>query len=464
MTRTQCTSRRPLRRWLAGLMKNVMPNLMAALLGTAGLVAGASAQTVVAMGGALKFDNHEVWSRIVQEAGGQGAKLVVLPTAAGNPVRSGQQIAEALKRHGAEVVVVPAAPRWPGQDAAAVARDPRWVQEVASARGVVFSGGAQELITGTLQPGGQPTPMLEAVWSVFRRGGVVAGTSAGAAIMSETMFRDAQDVLKVLRGQLRQGQEWDRGLGFVGPDLFIDQHFLKRGRLGRLLPLMMARGHRLGLGVEENSAAVIRGDSVEVLGARGVLWVDLRQATQQPGLPAFNVQGAVLSYLERGDQMNWRTGEVQVAADKRQGPALDPAADDYKPSFASAPFYMDMLGDNQVVHAMAHLMDSPERAVRGLAYSPQAQAGQDAALGFEFRLYKRPGARAWFTGSRGGEDYTVVQVGLDVTPVALPVPLYQPLQPLQPGGRAGGQAGGQAGAPAQAPEGRLPAPAPSPRP
>ena len=76
MTRTQCTSRRPLRRWLAGLMKNVMPNLMAALLGTAGLVAGASAQTVVAMGGALKFDNHEVWSRIVQEAGGQGAKQI----------------------------------------------------------------------------------------------------------------------------------------------------------------------------------------------------------------------------------------------------------------------------------------------------------------------------------------------------------------------------------------------------
>jgi cyanophycinase len=105
---------------------------------------------------------------------------------------------------------------------------------------------------------------------------------------------------------------------------------------------------------------------------------------------------------------------------------------------------------------MAHLMDSPERAVRGLAYSPQAQAGQDAALGFEFRLYKRPGARAWFTGSRGGEDYTVVQVGLDVTPVALPVPLYQPLHPLPPGGRAGG--------PAQAPEGRLPAPAPSARP
>lgn len=416
------TVRRPLRRWLAGLL--------AGLLGTAGLVAGASAQTVVAMGGALQFDNHEVWSRIVQEAGGPGAKVVVLPTAAGNPVRSGQQIAQALKRHGAEVVVVPAAPKWPGQDAAAVARDPRWVQEVAGARGVVFSGGAQELITATLQPGGQPTPLLEAVWSVFRRGGVVAGTSAGAAIMSATMFRDAQDVLKVLRGQLREGQEWDRGLGFVGPDLFIDQHFLKRGRLGRLLPLMAARGYRLGLGVEENSAAVIRGDMLEVLGARGVLWVDLRQATQQTALPAFNLQGAVLSYLERGDQMNWRTGEVQVAADKRQGPALDPAADDYKPTFASAPFYMDMLGDNQVVHAMAHLMDSPEPAVRGLAYSPKAQPGQDAALGFEFRLYKRPGARAWFTGARGGEDYTVVQVGLDVTPVAMPVPLYQPLKPV----------------------------------
>ena len=75
--------------------------------------------------------------------------------------------------------------------------------------------------------------------------------------MSTTMFRDAPDPLMVLKGQLRDGREFDQGLGFVGPDLFVDQHFLKRGRIGRMLPLMVAKGYKLGVGIEENSAIVL---------------------------------------------------------------------------------------------------------------------------------------------------------------------------------------------------------------
>ncbi|MDP1051798.1 hypothetical protein, partial [Klebsiella quasipneumoniae] len=77
---------------------------------------------------------------------------------------------------------------------------------------------------------------------VFDRGGVIAGTSAGAAIMSRMMFRDPPDNLQILKGQWRERRDFDRGLGFVGPELFVDQHFLKRGRFGRMIPLMMAKG------------------------------------------------------------------------------------------------------------------------------------------------------------------------------------------------------------------------------
>jgi cyanophycinase len=90
--------------------------------------------------------------------------------------------------------------------------------------------------------------------------------------MSSVMFRDAPSVIGVMKGQLRDGKEVDRGLGFVGSNLFVDQHFLKRGRFGRMIPLMLAKGYKLGLGVDENSAAIVHGDDIEVIGAKGRCW------------------------------------------------------------------------------------------------------------------------------------------------------------------------------------------------
>ncbi|MEG6783495.1 hypothetical protein V2A39_31555, partial [Pseudomonas aeruginosa] len=79
-------------------------------------------------------------------------------------------------------------------------------------------------------------PMLDAIWEVYRKGGVVAGTSAGAAIMSAVMVRDGPSIIDILKGRFADGKQIGRGLGFVGPKLFVDQHFLKRGRFGRMIP------------------------------------------------------------------------------------------------------------------------------------------------------------------------------------------------------------------------------------
>jgi len=416
--------------------------LLASLLASAGLFAApshAQAQpatdaaprgTAIVIGGALKVDNDAVWKRIVEEAGGPGARFAVFATAAANPARSAQQIVDALQRHGALAEPIPVAPRLAGSDVAAAVRDPALLAKVAAAQGVFFSGGAQELIVDSLQPGGQPTPMLEAIWSLYRRGGVVAGTSAGAAIMSSTMFRDAQDSLKVLKGQMRRGQELDRGLGFVGPKLFVDQHFLKRGRIGRLLPLMQAEGYQLGLGVEENSAAIVKGEEIEVIGARGVLLVDLSQASHDARLPAFNIRRARLSYLERGDRHHLGSGESTPSAAKRAGLRIDPRAPDFKPFFKNQPFYMDMLGDNTIALAMAQLIDSPHQELLGLAFDGGDRPGTAPSdLGFEFRLHKGPDSLAWFTGALGGEDYSVFRLYLDVQPVQIQRPLYRAMTP-----------------------------------
>lgn len=413
----RCSSWAPLRhraRWALGA---------ALLLGST----LAQAQTAVVIGGALKFDNDSVWQRVVDEAGGPQARFVVFGTAAANPARSAAQIVEALNRRGAKAEALAITPQLPADQLAAALRDPVLLDKVRSARGVFFSGGAQEHITATFQPGGKPTPMLDAIWDVYRRGGVVAGTSAGAAIMSRVMFRDAQDVMEVLGGQLRPGREIDQGLGFVGPDLFIDQHFLKRGRIGRMLPLMVAQGLRVGLGIEENSAAVIKGHQAEVIGARGALFVDLRDARTDSTLGAFNLQNARLSYLERGDRIDLKTGVVTASEAKRSSSPIDPAASDFKPYFKNEPFYPDILGDNTIAQAMAQLLDSPASELRGLAARLGPQGEVRGQPGFEFRLYKGPGTRGWFTGAFGGEDYTVVNVHLDVRPVRVNSPLYVPI-------------------------------------
>jgi len=385
----------------------------------------------VPIGGALKYSNTEVWSRLVQLSGGIGSNWVVLPTAAGRPQRVSVGIANALMREGAQVEVLPVAPDWPDVDLAQAVRDPRLVAQVRSAQGVFFSGGAQQRITSTLSPDGASTPLLDAIRALQRRGGVVAGTSAGAAVMSEMMIRDAQDNLRVLKTGARMGREIDHGLGFVGDRLFIDQHFLKRGRIGRMIPVMWQQGLRLGLGIDENTAAIIEGHEIEVIGGKGALLVDLSDATHDPSLPAFNLRGARLSYLDRGDRHDLSTGITTPSPQKLTEPAIDAGSPDFKPYHQRAPFYTDMLGDTTIVNAMGNLIDNRDSELYGLAFDGRAlrQAGNDgdAALGFEFRLYRGADSRGWYTGAFGGEDYTIVNLYLDITPVRMGRPFYRPL-------------------------------------
>ena len=389
------------------------------------------AGTVIVIGGALKPGSDAVWQRIVDEAGGAGAPIAVFATAAAEPERSAAQILGALARCGAQAELIPVAPHLEGVDLQAALNDPALIARVAGSRAVFFSGGAQELIVDTLQPAGRPTAMLGAIRAVFEAGGVIAGTSAGAAVMSRLMFRDAMDNLAVLKGQWRAGQEYDRGFGFVGPELLIDQHFLRRGRIGRMLPARHALGYRLGLGVDENAAVVIQGSKLEVIGGSGAVLVDLGGASSDATLPAFNLRGACLSYLDHGDCHDLATGVTAPAPHKLDQPPIDPAAPGFQPGLQSDRYFLDILGDGCILGAMAQLLDGPAPEVRGLAYRANPRPGDPAPdLGFEFRLHRGPGLVGWCSATSGGEDYTVLQARVDVVPVRVANPLFTPLAAL----------------------------------
>ncbi|MCE4535650.1 cyanophycinase [Pelomonas sp. P7] len=395
------------------------------------MISNAPTGTVVLIGGALQAGSDAVWQRIVDEAGGPGAPIAVFPTAAHDPERIGAHIVAALNRCGARAEAVPVAPHLEGVDLQARLHDPDLVARVAASRAVFFSGGAQELIVDTLQPGGRATAMLQAISAVFEAGGVIAGTSAGAAVMSRLMFRDAMDNLAVLKGQWRAGHEYDQGLAFVSPDLLVDQHFLKRGRIGRLLPAMRALGYRHGLGVDENAAVVIKGAALEVIGGSGAVLVDLAEASADAELPAFNLRGARLSYLDAGDRHDLASGVTTPSQRKLQGRRVDPAAAGFTPGLPSDRYFLDILGDGCILGAMTQLLDGPAAEVRGLAFRANPRAGDPAPeLGFEFQLRRGPGLVGWQAQAVGSDDYTVLGVELDVVPVRVANPLFTPLAAL----------------------------------
>jgi cyanophycinase len=407
-------------------------SVLAWLLLALGSASASAAGTVVAIGGALRDDNHAVWSKLVALAGGASARYVVFGTASGDPVQSAGRVVALLESHGAQAEALPVAPKLPGIDLQQAVRDPEVIARVNAANGVFFTGGAQERIVDALQPGGQPTPLLEAIRGVLDRGGVIAGTSAGAAVMSHVMFRDAPDLLAVMKGTLRDGKEVDRGLGFAVPGLLVDQHFLRRGRLGRMLPMMQSRGLATGIGVEENSAAILRGHDVEIVGEGGALFVDLRDAASDAKRGAFNLAGVRLTFLGDGDRLDLRTRALTPSAAKLAGTRIDPRATGFEPSLEDPPFLLDVLGEGAVLRAMSFVLDGPTAEIRGLAYDARPTASAPRDLGFEFRFYRGPDTVGWYADVQGDDAYTIVNVRLDVAPVKVAQPLYKPLQNPQP--------------------------------
>lgn len=371
--------------------------------------------SLVIVGGALRADNAAVWERIVKLAGGKGARIAVFASASAYPQESGKANVGLLDRYGADAFFVPIAVKLKGVDYQAAADDPALAAQLRAAGGAYFAGGDQERITRALRrPDGSNTLVLDALWDMYRGGGVIAGSSAGAAIMSSTMFGEPKPVLATLKLGVAEGREIAPGLGFIGDDVFVDQHLLVRGRFARMLPAMLKKGYKLGLGIDENTAMVVDAKrDVEVVGYKGALLIDLAAASAQGG--AFNVSNVRLSYLDNGDRFNIASHAFTPAPDKAEG-KLDHA----KPYYREPLFAADILGNSTVVDLMGKLIDSDQREAIGLTLgSPQ---GVQPDLGFEFRFSRTADSVGYMSAAT--ESYSVYNLRLDIRPILIRRPLY----------------------------------------
>ncbi|MFJ1469704.1 cyanophycinase [Massilia orientalis] len=378
--------------------------------------AGPPKGSLVIIGGGLRVNNAEVWEKIVALAGGKGARIAVLPTAAQTPAKEAQLTVDALNRYGARAFVVPVAPMLAGTDVRKAADDPALAEAIRKAGGAFFTGGDQARITGSLRRAdGSNTAVLDALWALYRRGGVIAGTSAGAAIMSSTMFYDPPlEVMPVLKNGVADGKDVAPGLGFIGDDVFVDQHLLARGRFGRMLPAMLAKGYTLGLGIDENTAAVVGpAHDVTVIGYRGALVLDLAGATTDKSKPGFNIANARISYLDSGDRFNLATRAYAP------GPGKEPVDWQYVEHRAPI-FYTDILGNTAVADLLEKLVDSDLQRAVGVAF--EGPDSQSPDRGFEFTFTRVPDTAAFVTNRE--DAYSIYRIRMDVRPVRVHQPFY----------------------------------------
>jgi len=131
----------------------------------------------------------------------------------------------------------------------------------------------------------------------YQHGAIVGGTSAGAAIMSAAMITGEADLQSITAGKT----EIADGLG-LWPEVIVDQHFLKRQRMNRLISAVLDRRTLVGVGIDESTAVIVHGASFDVIGKSSVVVIDPRGATidpVQPGTPDTG-RGLGLTVLRAG--------------------------------------------------------------------------------------------------------------------------------------------------------------------
>ena len=198
--------------------------------------------------------------KVAKLAGGKDGRITVLTAATDYPSEVGKEYQYHFHRLG--VPNVEALHIETREDADDLDR----IQRMEDSSCVFFTGGDQLKITGLI--GGTKTENF--LRESFSNGLVIAGTSAGASVMSETMITSGEDDEAPKRCTVKMAP----GLGLI-TGVVLDQHFAQRGRIGRLLAAVSQNPRVLGIGLDEDTAIIVRPDqSFEVIGSNAVTILD----------------------------------------------------------------------------------------------------------------------------------------------------------------------------------------------
>jgi cyanophycinase len=229
-----------------------------------------SGSLVIVGGGGLP---DAIRARFLELAGGKNARLVIIPTASEKADSS-----QLLKGY----------TFWRAQDVASVeflhtrdrkqADESSFVKPLTKATGVWLTGGDQARLLAAYHG----TLVQKELQNLLARGGVIGGTSAGASAMSAIMILGGNPAAQV-----------GDGFGLL-PEVVIDQHFQNRNRMNRLLGVLAKYPQCFGLGIDEQTAVIIKGHTLTVVGNANV-----RLCPPHPGQDLSSYQ-----VLKAGDQVD----------------------------------------------------------------------------------------------------------------------------------------------------------------
>ena len=241
-------------------MKKVMPVLIIVIVAfiiAPAIISSASNQDIQPApklfigGGSLPETMYEEFLKLT----GPDAKLVVIPTASSNDIDV-EEIQNTWHSRGfPNITVLHTNDR-------EVASSTEFTEPLRTATAVWFSGGSQNRIADAYIG----TPVEKELYQLLQRGGVIGGSSAGAAIQSRVM----------IKGWEGEGTEPEISTGLeLLPGAIIDQHFLKRNRLSRLIAAVRIHPELIGFGIDEGTAIVVSDNEYRIVGKSYVLRVEL---------------------------------------------------------------------------------------------------------------------------------------------------------------------------------------------
>ncbi len=219
--------------------------------------------------------------------GGKDASIVFIPTASGDvPPNRYSEYAERFTRFGATNVTVLHTTNPSEADTES------FVQPIEEADAVWFGGGRQWRLVDAYKN----TSVEKALWRLLERGGVIGGSSAGATIQGSYLARGDTRNNQIMVG------DHEEGFGFL-KDVAIDQHHLARNRHFDLFAIRSQYPHLLGIGIDEGTAIIVRGDQFRVIGSGYVaIYDDTFWSREGHSLKELPPKESLFYFLRAGDR------------------------------------------------------------------------------------------------------------------------------------------------------------------
>lgn len=208
-----------------------------------------------------KVHGREILQAFFVRSGGNRARMAIIPCASREPRAVSSRYTGIFEDMGAkDIKVFDIRDRSEGED-------PKWQEYLEDCTGVFISGGDQLRLCALVAD----TPLMEKLRLKVREGSIVlAGTSAGAAVMGHHMIAGGGSGESPNRSLV----DMATGLGIL-PELIVDQHFHNRNRMGRLLSAIASHPDRIGMGIDEDTCAMVESDGiVQVMGKGTVTVID----------------------------------------------------------------------------------------------------------------------------------------------------------------------------------------------